>query len=264
LDGPNVSIVNGRPASQCTWTWQVSLEDGGSHFCGGMLIDSRWVLTAAHCLGGSISVRAGSYRRSSNEGQSIRVDRQIEHPRYNDRSKDYDIALLRLRSPMQMNSCVSTVGLPRRDVAPGTTCTITGWGTTSAGGSSARNLQEAEVQVMSNTACRRTNYSNSDIKDSMLCAQGRDSNGYIDACQGDSGGPLVCQDGGTWRVYGATSWGYGCAEAVHPGVWARVHYVLDWIESSMGGGSPSPPSSPPPRRRSSSTRRRRRRRRRSD
>ena len=60
-------------------------------------------------------------------------------------------------------------------------------------------------------------------------------NGLItDACQGDSGGPLVCESPDhTWSLYGATSWGTGCAGENHPGVWARVHTALDWIGMTM-------------------------------
>jgi len=251
--GPNASIINGRPASECEWIWQVSLEDSIGHFCGGMLIDSRWVLTAAHCLGGTFHVRAGTLRTGSG-GQRIRVSQSIPHPSYNSNTMNFDIALLRLEAPMQMNSCVGTVCLPQRDVAPGTTCWITGWGSTSSGGNIVRDLQEVQVETMTHRQCTAGGYSNSEIKPSMLCAQGRNSQGITDACQGDSGGPLVCQSGGVWQIYGATSWGYGCAEAIHPGVWARVHYVLSWIEGHVGS-SPSPSPSPsPPRRRSSSGR----------
>merc|ERR1712060_684087 len=90
-------------------------------------------------------------------------------------------------------------------------------------------------------------YTSSDIDSSMLCAQGRNSNGQItDACQGDSGGPLVCNIGGQWAIYGATSWGYGCAGANYPGVWSRVHTELAWIDSVMNAPTPAPTPAPPP------------------
>eukprot|EP00438_Fugacium_kawagutii_P007974 Skav221219 [mRNA] locus=scaffold2467:225577:226398:- [translate_table: standard] len=69
----------------------------------------------------------------------------------------------------------------------------------------------------------------------MLCAQGSSSAGIVDACQGDSGGPLVCaRSDGRYVLHGATSWGYGCADAQYPGVWARISHVLPWLTQHTG------------------------------
>ena len=40
--------------------------------------------------------------------------------------------------------------------------------------------------------------------------------------------------GGKWTVYGATSWGRGCAGDYHPGIWARVHKEVDLISCPLG------------------------------
>lgn len=254
--GPNMSIVNGEDAPECAWKWQVGLKSSrtGRPWCGGMLVSPEWVLTAAHCLAGEpqngIWVVAGEWnvRTTSGNEQTVQSASWVDHPQYDRSTTDHDFGLIRLSSPMEMNGCVGTVCLPEADVAPGSTCWITGWGTLSSGGSSPDILQEAAVGVLSNQDCKNTNYASSQITDSMLCAQGRNSNGITDACQGDSGGPLVCESSGIWTVYGATSWGSGCAGENYPGIWARIHYVIDWINSYVytGPPTPAPPTPPPP------------------
>lgn len=254
---PNISIVNGKPAAECEWRWQVTLSDHIGHFCGGMLITPEWVLSAAHCQGGTFDVVAGQHdlSRASGKEQTRAVERTIPHPQYDRATTDWDFMLLKVDTPFDMNDCVGTVCLPDSDVRPGTSCWITGWGTLSSGGPGARVLQEGEVQIVSSSDCG--SYGPGQITNAMLCAQGRNNSDVIDACQGDSGGPLVCQSGGSWFIHGATSWGYGCADKDYPGVWAKVTSALSWINGIVG--SPSPPrrrSSSPPRRRSSPPRRR--------
>ena len=98
------------------------------------------------------------------------------------------------------------------------------------GGSSPNNLHYVRVPAITNSACN-SQYGGS-ITDSMLCA-GYPNVGGKDACQGDSGGPYVCNDNGNAVIAGVVSWGIGCALPTHPGVYARVTTVLDWIQSSM-------------------------------
>lgn len=98
-------IVGGQVAPQGAYPWQVSLvvswiaNPAQGHFCGGSIIDSAWILTAAHCVVGNepsdINVLAGT-NVLSDGARRINVARISYHSRYNDRTKDNDIALLQL------------------------------------------------------------------------------------------------------------------------------------------------------------------------
>ena len=106
----------------------------------------------------------------------------------------------------------------------------------------ASTLQMVQAPIVSNeVACGSAtdengnsgDYGCSSLDGSMICA-GDLIDGGEDACQGDSGGPLAVRSliDNRWLLIGATSWGYGCADVNYPGVWARVSYVLDWIEDN--------------------------------
>lgn len=240
-------IVGGEDAEQCEWKWQVGLTRDSSRsmpFCGGMLVSEDWVLTAAHCVSAAdFYVVLGDWKplARSNYVQKIRAAEVYQHPQYSS-GFSHDYALVRLERPATFSACVGTVCMPTEDVAPGSTCWITGWGTLRGGGIQPDTLQEVSVNIISNDDCvNKHGYASSEIDDSMLCAQGRNSKGEVtDACQGDSGGPLVCQEGGSWVIYGATSWGRGCAAEDYPGIWARVTYVAEWIEGIMAGTITTP------------------------
>ncbi|MEQ2211590.1 hypothetical protein XENOCAPTIV_008502, partial [Xenoophorus captivus] len=49
---PRSRIVGGSPAPLGSWPWLVNLQLNGELMCGGVLVDSSWVVTAAHCFAG--------------------------------------------------------------------------------------------------------------------------------------------------------------------------------------------------------------------
>jgi len=234
----NQRIVNGVEAEPGRWPWMVTLEDGGSYYCGGSIISSRYVLTAAHCIsfkGQKVFVVIGDHDKlDDSEAVTERIKgRAIPHKDYDPNTMDNDVAVIRLNKEIIFSSwpgTVSPVCLARKKDGdyPDTDVTATGWGTLWSGGPQASLLMEVSLRTITNTQCGEDyGYSKSDITDSMLCTvmPGKD------ACQGDSGGPLVTmdQERGRYVQLGVVSWGLGCAEKDYPGVFARVTRLERWI-----------------------------------
>lgn len=91
-------------------------------------------------------------------------------------------------------------------------------------------LQDAKIPLLSRQVCTQSNVYGSKLTQQMICA-GMLAGG-VDTCDGDSGGPLQCKNAltGTWKLWGITSWGFGCAQPNAPGVYAKVTEYLQWIE----------------------------------
>jgi len=232
-------IVGGVNANKNEFNWQVALTiNGGSRpFCGGSLISSRSVLTAAHCKQdvSNFKVVVGDHDVTVADGEiSVTPQEWIDHPEYNRDTSDNDFAIITLASPVTFSSSVGTICLPSAtENLEGVLATVTGWGTTSFLGSQPNILQKVNVNTMSNTQCTtNTVYSASEITSNMICA----ADAGKDSCQGDSGGPMVAKGSDTYyKQVGVVSFGYKCAEPNAPGVYARVQAQLDWIKSKTTG-----------------------------
>ncbi|MDC0712356.1 serine protease [Stigmatella sp. ncwal1] len=223
-------IVGGVVSASGQAPWQVSLRRS-SHFCGGVIYSPRTVITAAHCVSGAtpsgMSVRYNSLNHASG-GTLVAVSSIVVHPSYSASTIDNDIALVILAAPMTLGQTQARAALlPARgsDPTAGAGALVSGWGTTSEGGSIPAALRSAIVPIVSR-ASARTAYGASSITDNMIAAGL--SAGGVDACQGDSGGPLVIN--GT--LVGITSWGRGCARANYPGIYTRVGNYVDWITAN--------------------------------
>ena len=113
-------IVGGETAATSTWSWAVSISINNQALCGGSVISSSWVITAAHCVSGlaasKVTVYAGSNARFS--GQSRVASSITVHPSYVSSSHVNDIALILLSSPLTIsNSSVKPVCIPSVDSA---------------------------------------------------------------------------------------------------------------------------------------------------
>ncbi|XP_069705983.1 trypsin I-P1-like [Phaenicophaeus curvirostris] len=220
-------IVGGYTCAENSVPYQVSL-NFGFHFCGGSLINSQWVLSAAHCYMFRMQVQLGKHNLALTEPtqQLISSAKIIRYPGYNDATLDNDIMLIKLARPAQLTQAVQTVSLPTSCVAEGTTCLISGWGNTLSDGELYPDtLQCLEAPVLSSSEC--TNAYPGEITDSMFCVGFLE--GGKDSCQGDSGGPVVCNG----QLQGIVSWGIGCAEKGYPGVYTKVCNYVSWIEETI-------------------------------
>merc|ERR1712001_167054 len=231
----NGRIVGGQETEEHEYPWQVGLvsRNGRSPWCGGTLISSTHVLTAAHCTqsdASSIRVILGEHNIADSDFNRVDVAEIINHPNYNPQTTDNDYAILRLANPVTFTNEVSPACLPAdlSNTFAGVLATVTGWGTLSSGGSQPTVLQEVDVTVTTNTEC---NNAYGSITANMVCA----ADSGKDSCQGDSGGPMIAPENGRQALIGVVSWGRGCAFEGFPGVYARVTEKMHWILANTAG-----------------------------
>nr|XP_060496986.1 transmembrane protease serine 2 [Panthera onca] len=166
-------------------------------------------------------------------GHGYRVGKVISHPNYDSKSKNNDIALMKLQTPLTFDDKVKPVCLPNPGLMlePEQPCWISGWGATHEKGKTSDQLNAVMVPLIEPWRCNSKYVYNNLVTPAMICAGYLQ--GTIDSCQGDSGGPLVTMKSHIWWLIGDTSWGSGCAKANRPGVYGNVTVFTDWIYRQM-------------------------------
>jgi len=227
-------IVGGENAANGDAPYIASLRYvGGSHWCGGTIVSTRDIVTASHCIDGDtasqIQVRINTLTHNAG-GTLYLLSRMAMHPDYDSYEIDNDIAILVTATALDLSGVnAGTAALPAQGQDPpeGADVLVSGWGTLTEGsGSLPTNLQKVTVPIVGRAKCSTQYAQFGGVTEAMICA-GVDEGGK-DACQGDSGGPLVSGN----VLWGATSWGYGCARPNYAGVYTRVGLFVNWLQQN--------------------------------
>ncbi|XP_054733566.1 venom serine protease Bi-VSP-like [Anastrepha obliqua] len=244
-------IVGGKASKISDWPWTAllaypELSSESPFKCGGALVSSRHVVTAAHCIRNDLSyVRLGEYDLSTDaetRHEDIRVAQKERHPNYRTANGRNDIGIIWLERDVQFSNTIKPICLPSSPQLRSKSYInynpfVVGWGKTMEGGASSNVLQELQIPILDNNVCRdsyrRMNrlVTEDQFDAGVICA-GVLSGGK-DTCQGDSGGPLMIPEntnaGIKFYLIGVVSYGVGCARPEIPGVYSSVQYFIDWI-----------------------------------
>ncbi|KAE8606686.1 hypothetical protein XENTR_v10010819 [Xenopus tropicalis] len=249
-------IVGGRESKKGQHPWTVSLKRNGKHFCGGILVSRRHVLTASHCLldrnvKSYIRVFFGEYDQTIKEDteQTFKVIEIFKHPDFNyTQPMNYDVAVLVLDGAVTFDDNIQPACMPNPDdvFEPGDLCVTLGWGHLTENGILPGVLQEVLLPLVNLSICLdvMATLKGAVVSSKIVCAGFPE--GGKDACQGDSGGPLLCQRRhGTWVLHGLTSWGMGCGRSWKnnmflpanrkgsPGIFTDIQKLLGWVSFQL-------------------------------
>lgn len=233
-------IVGGGPAEIGTWPFMVRLQFGRNYLCGGSLIDGTTILTAAHCCFGyrhnDYAIIINDHFLFNNDDGNFRVKaKSVEyHKDFSWMTFKNDLCVFKLEQDVSKFIHHQFPCLPPKgyEFKPETKCYVAGWGLTASKGKVSPVLKSVNVNIIEDNHCKKLQ---DHSPEHMICAGAKDTGGR-DACQGDSGGPLLCEIDGMVVLAGITSWGIGCAQADHPGEWAKISNYIDWIEPHLTSG----------------------------
>jgi secreted trypsin-like serine protease len=240
-------IVGGTEVVPHSHPYQVALHisfGAGTGLCGGSVLTTRSVLTAAHCPINSAStlVIAGAHNRNvveaNQQRRTVPSANYRLHANYNPSNLNNDIAILITPTPaFAFGVAVQATRRPTvlTDLFVGSRVRATGWGRVTNTGATSAVLRKAYNTVITNAACAAV-YGSAVVVASVICKETATSN--QGTCNGDSGGVLAVFEnvGGSGQPIqvGVTSFGAsaGCV-AGFPSGFARMTSFDAWINANQ-------------------------------
>jgi len=236
---PNSNIVGGKPVS-ISYSWMVSVLKDNLSICGGVLVHSHYVLTAAHCLKDvnqdDIQLLIGSNDSVNlNQGELRSPLWFVRHEGYDEFVGVNDVAIIRLNHPSELPPVELLSKSDFSNIQQGEQLRVLGWGVTNPENpaSITNQLQQVDVSFQLDDICA---FSYRDYVPFNYWLQGfcaGEPEGGKDSCQGDSGGPIVYHLNNQWYLAGLVSWGVGCGEDGLYGVYVELPQYLDWINDRI-------------------------------
>jgi len=256
---PTTYIVGGDDAER-EYPWMVALYSSGNFICGGVLISSNWIATAAHCVYDtddsdgnataldvadfSVIIGQTTHYSTTNAAEQANVSVYelsdvIIQPNYDEDSIDYDIALLKLESSYYQPGPALPLASQFSTIEEGDILTVIGYGKLTGDDTASpeeiipTTLQEADLPFIPTSQCYWNNFDL--VTDNMFCAGYSADDGIdIDSCSGDSGGPIFADLDGQLTLVGLVSWGASsCANS--PGVYTKVSNLRSWVLENIDG-----------------------------
>ncbi|XP_026462244.1 chymotrypsin-1-like [Ctenocephalides felis] len=222
-------IVGGKPAGKYSAPYQVSFRDeNNSHFCGGAILNEKWVISAAHCFQNISAFTIVVGTNKLNEGGYVYEVDQVAEQDFDPKTMEHDLALIKIKDEFKFNDKfllhpVKAIGLLETEVQDDEIAKVTGWGLKKVNDEDSPNdLQVLKSVTISNLDCEMSWLYFNKIFKTQICTQ---TLGGTGTCMGDSGGPLVINN----KLAGVVSFGFPCAVGL-PDVFTGVFSYLEWIK----------------------------------
>ncbi|XP_059482432.1 brachyurin-like isoform X2 [Neocloeon triangulifer] len=232
--GISMQITGGMRARQKMFPWQILLLATEGWLCGGSLISSEWVMTAAHCVDGVVIYAGGIDQKNKQEKNEQRYSSAtlIKHENYDANLTQNDIALVKVL--FTLDKFVNLIRLPKYSDATNAfdnkKVLLAGYGQTADVGASSRYMMYNFMKTITNTECALL-YAPEYVTSSIICT-GPDKK--KSACYGDSGGALNVQEKDKkYTAIGIVSSGPDlCINFIS--TYTRVTSFLGWISEKTG------------------------------